>query len=85
MIDLIAATLFGLAAHQADRVVRDWPTQWEMLGRYIIGGLTVILSFSMILARLNRSALRDGLLAICGAFGAVGVGVALARWFDEMK
>lgn len=82
MIDLVAGLLAGIAAHQTDHIVKDWPSQWEMLSRYVIGGLTVIMSFVLIMSHLNRATLRDSLLALCGAFASVGVGVAVGRWFD---
>jgi hypothetical protein len=84
MIELLAGGLFGVAAHQTDRIVKHWPAKWELLGRYVIGGLTVILSFALILSKLNRAALKDGMLSVCGAFGSVGVGVAFAMLFDEV-
>ena len=84
MLELFAGALFGVAAHQTDRIVRGWPVQWEYLTRYIIGGLTVVLAFALMLSRLNRGALRDGLLAECGAFASVGLGVAVARLYDEV-
>jgi len=84
MIEILSGVLFGVAAHQTDTIVKHWPQRWELLGRYVIGGLTVIMSFALILSRINRGALRDGLLAISGAFGGVGVGVAFGMFFDEV-
>ncbi len=84
MIELFAAVLFGVAAHQTETIVKPWPSRWELLGRYVIGGLTVILAFALIMARLNRAALRDGLLSLCGGFGGVGFGVGLAMLIDEV-
>lgn len=81
MIEFVVAVLGGFAAHQADRVVVNFPREWEYITRYIVGGLTVILFFALFLVRLNRSAWRDGMLAIIGAFGGVGLGVSLARLY----
>lgn len=84
MIEFILGVVAGIAAHQTDRVVARWPQQWEMLGRYIAGGLTVVMIFAMMAGRLNKPAQRDGLLALSGAFASVGLGVSLARLFDEV-
>lgn len=84
MIEFLVAVLGGIAAHQADRVVEKFPHEWEYITRYIIGGLTVILFFALFLARLNRSAWRDGMLAIVGSFGGVGLGVSLARLYSAL-
>jgi hypothetical protein len=85
VLELFAGLLSGIAAHQTDHIFVNWPVRWDYLSRYVVGGLTVIFTFAMILSRLNRSALRDGLLSLCGAFGSVGVGVASAMVFDEMR
>lgn len=83
MTEFIIGIAAGIAAHQSDKIVSHWPLQWEMIGRYIAGGLTVILVFVLMAGRLNRAALRDSTLALAGAFGSVGLGVSLARLFDE--
>jgi len=85
MIEFTAAILIGFAAHQSDRVLRDFRGGWEYIARYIVGGLAVIMVFVLMLSRLNRSAMRDGLLSIVGAFSGVGLGVSLARLYDEAK
>ncbi len=85
MIEFTLGILAGFAAHQTDRVVRDFRGGWEYIARYIIGGLAVMLVYVLMLSRLNRGAMRDGLLSIGGAFGAVGLGVSVARLYDEVK
>lgn len=83
MIEFVFGILAGIAAHQTDRIFVDWPRHWEYITRYIVGVLAGMLVFVLMLSRLNRSALRDGLLSIAGAFGSVGLGVALGRLYDE--
>ena len=83
MIELIAGVLFGIAAHQTDRIVKDWPTHWEYLTRYIIGYITCGLSFALIVRKLFPHLLKDSLFAFGGAGFSVGLGVALARIYDE--
>lgn len=83
MIEFVGGVLAGIAAHQTDRIFVGWPKHWEYITRYVIGVLTGIFIFTVMMIKLNRLALRDGLLAITGAFGSVGLGVAVARLYDE--
>jgi hypothetical protein len=77
MIEIVFGVIAGFAAHQTDRLIKPtWAIYFDRLSRYSIGGLTVILVYGLILARLNRAALRDGMLAIGAAFVSVAVGVA---------
>lgn len=84
MIEVISGILFGISAHQTDRIVKNWPSQWEYLSRYGIGYVTCGLTFVLILRKLNPSALKDGLLAFSGAGFATGLGVVIARLYDEL-
>lgn len=83
MTEFLAGVLAGIAAHQTDRIFVDWPVHWEYITRYIVGVLAGMLVFVLMLSRLNRGALRDGMLSIAGAFGSVGLGVAVGRLYDE--
>ena len=85
MIEFTASILVGLAAHQSDKVLRDFRGGWDYISRYIVGVLAILLCYALMLSRLNRAAMRDGLLAFGGASAGVGVGVALARLWDEVK
>lgn len=85
MIEFASAILIGIAAHQTDKVIKDFRGGWEYIARYIVGGLAVIMVYALMLSRLNRAAMRDGILAIVGAFGGVGIGVSVARLYDEVK
>jgi len=84
MIEILSGILFGVAAHQTDRVVKVWPTNWEYISRYIIGYLTCGFTFTLILKKINPHGIKDGLLAFGGAGMSVGIGVVLARIYDEV-
>ena len=84
MIEILAGVLSGVAAHQTERIVKTWPTNWDHISRYIIGYLTCGVTFTMILKKINPSALKDGLLAFGGAGMAVGIGTVLAKIYDEI-
>lgn len=85
MIEFTVGALSGIAAHQTDRFVRQFPADWREITRYTIGTLTMLVVFMLTLGRLNRSAVRDGLLAYLVSAIGVGVGVAGARLLDVME
>lgn len=84
---LIAVLAFfgGLAAHQTDALVREFPRGWELLSRYIIGTLTIDLFTIAMLRKLNRFAIRDFVVSSTVINMAVGLGVALGRWLDDRQ
>jgi len=84
MIEFVAAILGGAAANQLDDSLKTFDRGWELIARYIVGVLTAEVFFAMMLRGLNRSALRDALLAFNGAFAGVGLGVVLARIFKDL-
>ena len=84
MIEFVAAMLGGAAANQLDDSLKTFDRGWELIARYIVGVLTAEVFFAMMLRGLNRSALRDALLAFNGAFAGVGLGVVLARIIKDL-
>jgi uncharacterized BrkB/YihY/UPF0761 family membrane protein len=89
MIDALCAFvafLMGLAAHQTDRIVVHFPSDWELLSRYVIGTLTVFVAFVMLFRRLSpRHQVRDAVAAYSIAAAMVGCGVAAGRWIDDVR
>jgi hypothetical protein len=83
MIELMSGVLFGIAAHQTDRIVKNWPHQWEYLSRYGIGYLTCGFTFVLIIKKLNPGIIKDAILAFGGAGFSTGLGVLIARLYDE--
>ena len=77
------AFLGGLAAHQTDRLVREFPPDWELLSRYIIGVLTIFGFFVAFMRRLRVGAVRDGVVSFAMSAWFVGLGVAAGRWWDD--
>ena len=84
MIDFIAAILGGAAANQLDESLKRFDRGWELIARYIIGVLTAEVFFAMMLRGLNKTAMRDSLLAFNGSFAGVGIGVVIARIFKDL-
>ena len=84
MIEFISGILFGISAHQTDRIVKNWPPQWEYLSRYGIGYLTCGLTFAIIIKKLHPEWLKDSIFAYGSAGFATGLGVLLARLYDEV-
>ena len=88
MIDVLIAVVgfvAGLLAHQTDRVVKTFPPDWELLSRYGIGYLTTASVFALMIRRLNKFALRDGLLCYLLAGFTVGLGVVTGRLIDDQR
>lgn len=85
MIEMFIGALSGIAAHQSDRFVKQFPADWREMTRYTIGTLTIYVLFLLTLGRLNRAALRDGALAYLISALSVGVGVACARLLDVLE
>ena len=65
MIEFTASILVGLAAHQSDKVLRDFRGGWDYISRYIVGVLAILLCYALMLSRLNRAAMRDAKRAEC--------------------
>lgn len=77
------AFLGGLAAHQTDRLVSQFPHDWELLSRYIIGTLTIMAFTFALIRKFNRYAVRDFVAAYTVSSMAVGLGVGVGRWLDD--
>lgn len=84
MIEFVAAIFGGAAANQLDEPLKSFDRGWELIARYMTGVLTAEVFFALMLRGLNRSALRDALLAFNGAFAGVGLGVVVARIFKDL-
>lgn len=85
MIELIAAIFGGAAANQLDHpvsLIRD--AGWELIARYIIGELTIMIFFALMLRKLHPDALKDGMLSIAGSSAGVGLGVVGARIIKDL-
>jgi hypothetical protein len=83
----IAACAFvgGYGAHQTDHLVREFPPDWELLSRYIIGVVTMFVFFVAFLRQLRPQATRDGALSFAMSAWFVGLGVAVGRWVDDRR
>ena len=85
MLDLVVGFLCGMAAHQADRFVKQFPSDWRELTRYTIGTLTVLIAFLFTLSRTKDRSERGITAALLIADTGVGAGVAAARLLDVME
>lgn len=79
----VLAFFGGLAAHRTDKLVQQFPRDWELLSRYIIGTLTIMAFTFAMIRKLNRFAVRDFVAAYTVSSMAVGLGVGVGRWLDD--
>lgn len=84
MIEALTVFVFGFAAHQTDRAIQHIEGDFNLIVRYVIGTCGVIASATLIIYKINRSALKDALLS--NLLGAVlfGGGVAFARLWKRI-
>lgn len=81
---VFVAFLGGVASHQTKRFCDTFRGDWGYFSKLVIGVLTIGLFFGLMLERLNREALRDGLLAYAGSAAAVAVGVMTGHLIDHV-
>ena len=78
---LIAVLAFfgGMAAHQTEPLLLQFPRRWELLSRYIVGVLVVDLFTLAMIRKMNPRAVRDFVAASTVINMAVGLGVGVGH------
>jgi hypothetical protein len=85
MIDLVIGFFGGAATHQLHVWFYQFPKPWGLFSRYVVGVMTIFVFFCVALYRLNREALRDGMLAYLLAAVGVGAGVVAGYFFEVLE